>query len=178
VSTRTLMTVADFERLPDDGNEHELDEGELVVMRPPMLRHGRIQTRVARLLGNFAEERRLGEVATECGFRLSDDTVRGPDVVFLRQERMALMDLDHYSTVAPDLVVEILSPSVNARQFNRKIGQYLKSGTHTIWVLDPDSETVNVYQREGAFRMLGPDDTIDAPELLPGFSASVRSLFE
>jgi len=86
----------------------------------------------------------------DCGFRLSDDTVRGPDVVFLRQERMALADLD----------------------------RYLKSGTHTIRVLDPDSETVNVYPREGAFRMLGPDDTIDAPQLLPGFSAPVRSLFE
>ena len=165
MSTRTLMTVADFERLPDDGNRHELDERELIVMPPPMYRHGRIQARVARLLGNFVDDRALGEVATKCGFRLSDETVLGPDVVFNRRERLALIEFDH-------------SPSVNARQFNRKIGQYLKSGTHTIWVLDPDSETVNVYRREGAFRMLGPDDTIDAPELLPGFSASVRSLFE
>jgi Uma2 family endonuclease len=178
VSTRTLMTVADFERLPDDGNRHELDEGELIVMPPPMYRHGRIQARVARLLGNFVDDRALGEVATECGFRLSAETVLGPDVVFNRRERLALIDFDHYSSFAPDLVVEVVSPSANARQFNRKIGQYLKSGTHTIWVLDPDSETVNVYQREGAFRMLGPNDTIDAPELLPGFSASVRSLFE
>jgi Uma2 family endonuclease len=178
VSTRTLMTVADFERLPDDGNRHELDERELIVMPPPMYRHGRIQARVARLLGNFVDDRALGEVATKCGFRLSDETVLGPDVVFNRRERLALIEFDHYSRFAPDLVVEVVSPSVNARQFNRKIGQYLKSGTHTIWVLDPDSETVNVYRREGAFRMLGPDDTIDAPELLPGFSASVRSLFE
>jgi Uma2 family endonuclease len=98
--------------------------------------------------------------------------------VFNRRERLALIDLDHYSSFAPDLVVEILSPAVDARQFNRKIGQYLKSGTHTIWVLDPESETVSVYQREGPFRLLGPEEMIDAPDLLPGFSTSVRSLFE
>ena len=178
MSTRTLMTVADFERLSDDGNQHELDEGELIVMPPPMLRHGQIQALLAHLLRSFVKDRALGIVATECGFRLSDETVRGPDVVFIRQERIPLLDFDHYSAIAPDLVVEILSPSVNARQFNRKIGQYLKSGTHTIWVLDPDSETINVYQREGSFRMLGPTDIIDAPELLPGFSAPVRSFFE
>ncbi len=177
MSTRTLMTAAEFERLPDDGNQHELDEGELIVMPPPMLRHGQIQALLAHLLRGFVAERKLGLVATECGFRLSDETVRGPDVVFLRQERLSLLDFHHYSTAPPDLVVEILSPDVNARQFNRRIGQYLTSGVHTLWVLDPDSETVNIYQK-GGVRMLGPDDTIDAPELLPGFSALVRSLFE
>ena len=117
MSTRTLMTAAEFERLPDDGNQHELDEGELIV-------------------------------AAECGYRLSDDTVRGPDVVFTRRERLSMIDFDHYSKFAPALVIEILSPEVNARQFNRKIGQYLNSGVHTLWVLDPDSETVNIYQKD------------------------------
>jgi hypothetical protein len=80
--------------------------------------------------------------------RLSDETVRGPDVVFIRRERLAQFDFEHYSTVAPT------------------------------WVLDPESETVNIYLNEGSFRMLGPEDVIDAPDLLPGFSASVRSFFE
>ena len=177
MSTRTLMTAAEFERLPDDGNQHELDEGELIVMPPPQYRHGRIQARIAQLLANFAQKRKLGEVATECGFRLADDTIRGPDVVFTRHERLAEMDFDRYSTSAPDLVIEILSPDANARQLNRKVGQYLKSQVHTVWVLDPHSETVNVYQKD-AVKMLGPDDTIDAPDLLPGFSATVRSFFE
>jgi Uma2 family endonuclease len=170
------MTVAEFELLRDESSRHELDEGELIVTPPPMYRHGQIQARLARLLGNFVEEHTLGEVVTECGFRLSEDTVRGPDVVFNRRERLDQVDYDHYSRFAPDLVIEILSPS-DARQFNRKIGQYLKAGTHTIWVLDPDSETVSVYQKDGV-RMLGPADTIEAPELLPGFSTSVRAFFE
>ena len=171
------MTAAEFERLPDDGNQHELDEGELITMPPPMYRHGRIQLNVGRLLANFASDHQLGEAATECGFRLSEDTIRGPDVVFIRQARLSQIDPDHYSSMAPDLVVEVLSPGVNARQFNRKIGQYLRAGVHTIWVLDPDSETVSIYQKDSV-RMLGPNETINAPDLLPGFSVTVRSLFE
>ncbi len=178
MSTQTLLTVAEFERLPDDGNQHELDEGELIVMPPPMLGHGRIQIRLARTLGNFVDINALGEVLTETGFRLFADTVRAPDVSFIASKNRSRLDLKHYSELAPDLAIEILSPSDVASQWNRKIRQYLKAGSHTVWVIDPEVQTVSVYNSDGSFRMLGPDDQIDAPELLPGFSVPVHSLFE
>ena len=64
------------------------------------------------------------------------------------------------------------------RDGHRKIAQYLAAGTSVVWVLDPESVTVNVYEKLGVFRTLAADDLIDAPELLPGFSIPVRTLFE
>jgi Uma2 family endonuclease len=178
VSTRTLMTVEEFERLPDDDNQHELDEGELIVMPPPMPRHGRVQRAVAVALDQAARKAGSGMVVTECGFRLAANVVRAPDVAFIREERLTDIPWDRYCEFGPDLAVEILSPDDNAGRLQRKITQYLKAGTHTVWVLDPETVTVNVYQKPGAFRTLTADDSIDAPELLPGFSIPVRTLFE
>ena len=74
--------------------------------------------------------------------------------------------------------VEILSPDDSAARLQRKIGKYLAAGTSIVWVLDPDTVTIHVYQKPGVFRTLTADDLIDAPELLPGFSIPVRALFE
>jgi Uma2 family endonuclease len=177
VTTRTLMTVAEFEKLPDDGNLHELDEGELIVMPPPGLRHGMIQRAVAVALDQAARKAGSGIVLTECGFRLAPDVVQAPDVVFIREEQRTKIT-DRYGDFAPDLAVEILSPEDSAARLQRKIARYLAAGTSVVWVLDPDSLTVNVYQKPGVFRTLTADDRIDAPELLPGFSIPVRTLFE
>jgi Uma2 family endonuclease len=178
VTTRTLMTVAEFEKLPDDGNLHELDEGELIVMPPPRPRHGRVQRAVAVALDEAVRQAGSGIVLTECGFRLAPDVVQAPDVAFIREERTAEIAWDRYCEFGPDLAVEILSPDDNAARLQRKITKYLAAGTNTVWVLDPDSITVNVYQKPDVFRTLNADDRIDAPELLPGFSVAVRTLFE
>ena len=178
VGTRTLITVAEFEKLPDDGNLHELDEGELIVMPPPRPRHGRVQRAVAVLLDKATRDAGSGIVLTECGFRLAPDVVQAPDVAFIREERQAEIAWDRYCEFGPDLAVEILSPDDNAARLQRKIGRYLAAGTSIVWVLDPDSLTVHVYQKPDVFRTLTADDLIDAPELLPGFSILVRTLFE
>jgi Uma2 family endonuclease len=178
MGTRTLMTLAEFEKLPDDGNLHELDEGELVVMPPPRLRHGRVQRAVAVALDQAVRKAGAGTVVTECGFRLAPDVVQAPDVAFIREERLVDISWDRYGEFGPDLAVEILSPDDNAARLQRKITRYLAAGTSTVWVLDPDSVTVSVYQKSGAFRALTADDSIDLPELLPGFSIPVRTLFE
>jgi Uma2 family endonuclease len=170
--------VAEFEKLPDDGNLHELDEGELIVMPPPRPRHGRVQRAVAVLLDKATRDAGSGIVLTECGFRLAPDVVQAPDVAFIREERQAEIAWDRYCEFGPDLAVEILSPDDNAARLQRKIGRYLAAGTSIVWVLDPDSLTVHVYQKRGVFRTLTADDLIDAPELLPGFSILVRTLFE
>jgi Uma2 family endonuclease len=177
VTTRTPMTVAEFEKLPDDGNLHELDEGELIVMPPPGLRHGMVQRAVAVALDQAARKAGAGMVVTECGFRLTPEVVQAPDVAFIREERRAMIS-DRHGEFGPDLAVEILSPDDSAARLQRKIGRYLAAGTSIVWVLDPGSVTVNVYQKPGVFRTLTADDQIDAPELLPGFSIPVRTLFE
>jgi Uma2 family endonuclease len=178
MGTRTLMTVAEFEKLPDDGNLHELDEGELIVMPPPRPRHGMVQRAVAVALDQAARKADSGIVLTECGFRLAPDVVQAPDVAFIREARRPEIAWDRYCEFGPDLAVEILSPEDNAARLQRKIGRYLTAGTSIVWVLDPEAVTINVYRKTGTFRTLGADDSIDAPELLPGFSIQVRALFE
>ena len=172
------MSVAEFEKLPDDGNLHELDEGELIVMPPPRWKHGMVQAAVAEALRQGARKSNGGMVVTECGFRLGPDVIPAPDVAFVREARRADISSDRYCEFGPDLAVEILSPDDNAARLQRKINRYLAAGSSVVWVLDPDSITVTVYQKSGAFLTLTADDAIDLPELLPGFSIAVRALFE
>ena len=175
VTTRTPMTVAEFEKLPDDGNLHELDEGELIVMPPRGSRHGIAQASVLSALFRAADS---GIALGRCGFRLTQDVIYAPDAAFIRKERRTEMVPGRYCEFGPDLAVEILSPDDNAARLQRKIARYLAAGTSVVWVLDPETITVNVYQKPGAFLTLAADDSIDAPELLPGFSIPVRTLFE
>ena len=172
------MTVEEFEKLPDDCNLHELDEGELIVMPPPRPRHGMVQRAVAVALDRAVRKAGAGMVLTECGFRLAPDVVQAPDVAFIREERRPEIAWDRYCEFGPDLAVEILSPEDNAARLQRKISRYLAAGTAIVWVLDPDSVTVTAYQRHGAFRTSTADDWIEVPGLLPGFSIQVRALFE
>jgi Uma2 family endonuclease len=106
------------------------------------------------------------------------DVVQAPDVSFIREEQRAKIPRQGYCEFGPNLAVEILSPDDNAARLQRKIARYLAAGTSIVWVLDPDSVTVNVYQKSGTFRTLTTDDLIPAPELLPGFSIPVRALLE
>ncbi len=110
MASKTLLTLEQFEQLPDDGMRHELDEGELISMPSPFTLHGKVQARTTILL-DFAHQRSLGLVVTDTGFRLSHDTVRAPDVSFIRAERANGLELERRFEGAPDLAVEIISPS-------------------------------------------------------------------
>jgi Uma2 family endonuclease len=176
MATKTLLTAEQFEQLPDDGMRHELDEGELVSMPPPMGRHGKVQGKTFSVLLSFVSPRSLGEVFVETGFRLGRDTVRGPDVSFIRAERAAALDLDTRFECAPDLAVEVISPSETASDIAHKVSQYLRAGA-LVWVLYPDDSTVHVFEPSKNGRILEAEDLLEAPSLLPGFSIRVSELF-
>jgi Uma2 family endonuclease len=118
----------------------------------------------------------LGLVFTETGFRLSRDTVRGPDVSFIRAERTSGLDLKKRFEFAPDLAVEIISPSQTATEIAHKVRQYLQAGS-VVWVVYPDDRTVHVFETSKSARILEADDLLEAPSLLPGFSFRVSELF-
>jgi hypothetical protein len=117
VGTRTLITVAEFEKLPDDGNLHELDEGELIVMPPPRPRHGRVQRAVAVLLDKATRDAGSGIVLTECGFRLAPDVVQAPDVAFIREERQAEIGTANSAPIlqSKSCLPTIMRPDYNGR---------------------------------------------------------------
>jgi Uma2 family endonuclease len=176
MATKTLLTVEQFEQLPDDGLRHELDEGELIVMPSPFGQHGQIQVEMCSILRNFIRPRSLGLIFTETGYRLSRDTVRGPDISFIRAERAAALDLKKRFECAPDLAIEIISPSETATDIAHKVRQYLQAGS-AVWVVYPDDRTVHVFETSKNARVLEADDLLEAPNLLPGFSVRVNELF-
>ena len=176
MATKTLLTVEQFEQLPDDGTRHELDEGDLVVVPSPFGQHGRIQLRIGSILLSFVDSRSLGLVFTETGFRLSGDTVRGPDVSFIRAERASGLDLNKRFECAPDLAVEIISPSETAQEIAHKVRQYLRAGA-AVWIVYPDDRTVHVFETSKKARVLEADDLLEDHLLLPGFSVRVNELF-
>jgi Uma2 family endonuclease len=176
MATKTLLTVEQFEQLPDDGTRHELDEGELIVMPSPFGQHGQIQGEMCSILRNFIRPRSLGLIFVETGFRLSHDTVRGPDVSFIRAERASGLDLKKRFECAPDLAIEIISPSETATEIAHKVRQYLQAGS-AVWVVYPDDRTVHVFETSKNARVLEADDLLEAPALLSGFSIRVSELF-
>src|SRR5688572_2615564 len=132
-STHTLMTADQLAALPDDGQRHELVAGELRTMSPSGGGHGRLAARFTISLGQHVRAHHLGEVlAAETGFLLATDpdTVRAPDVAFVSSERAGpLGDVMGYWPVAPDLVVEVISPNDRYTEVKEKVATWLEHGT-------------------------------------------------
>jgi Uma2 family endonuclease len=180
MSSKTLLTASDLEQMPDDDSvQIELDEGELITMPPAGGDHGYIGSGICSDLRAFVKKHRLGRVySADTGFQLSGDTVRAPDLAFVRKERVEAIHSQGFMKGAPDLAVEILSPFDSFRQLMRKVKQYLAAGCHTVWVVHPERKRVYVFEANGTDSELGPEDMLEAPELLPGFSVKVAELFE
>lgn len=172
MASKTLLTLEQFEQLPDDGMRHELDEGELISLPPTFGTHGKIQARVVRLIPES-----LGLTLIDTGFLLNDETLRAPDVAFFRAQRASDLDLTTRIKVAPDLVVEIISPSETAANIAHKVHQYLHAGVAVIWVLYPMDRTVHVFESSKNAHVLEAGDLLEAPDLLSGFSVRVSQLF-
>jgi Uma2 family endonuclease len=181
MSTKALLTADDLARMPEPEGEPvrmELDEGELITMPPAGEEHGYCGLNIGTVLGNHVKKYKLGRVYNAgTGFRLNDTTVRAPDVAFVRKERLGVIRQGVFANGAPDLAVEVFSPSDSVRQLMRKVKQYFAAGCHTVWIVYPERREVNVLEASGADRLLREGDTIDAPELLAGFSVAVAEFF-
>src|SRR5215472_7765521 len=132
MSTKTLLTADELEHMPDDDSAQiELDEGELITMPPAGGDHGYQEIEIASILRSFVKKNKLGRVYSgDTGFRLSDHTVRSPDVAFVSAKRVPAVHSSGFCKGAPDLAIEIRSPYESRRQLMRKVKQYLVAGTH------------------------------------------------
>src|SRR5574337_656000 len=144
------MTAEDLFVIGSDDYKYELVAGTLVRMPPTGWAHGAVSVRIGRLLDEYVEAHGLGVVCgAETGFILlrRPDTVRAPDASFVRKERVpATGDPDRYWPLAPDLAVEVLSPSDRAVEVQAKLADYFAAGTRLVWVIDPRARTVVVYR--------------------------------
>lgn len=180
--TGTRMSAEDLLRLPDDGKRHELVDGEVREMAPAGGRQGSVAATLAMLLGLHVRERRLGVVlAAETGFRISQnpDTVRAPDVSFVRRERIPPGGPpEGYWDLAPDLAAEVVSPHDGAADVQSKVQTWLDSGVRLVWVLYPSTCSVMTYESAGGIRALAAGETLRAGDVVPGFEHPVDEIFE
>ena len=177
--TARLITADELERMPGDDYRYELVKGRLVRMSPPGYEHARIGTAFGMILHTHATTHRLGDVLIELGCKLESnpDTVRGPDIAFVRRERTA-KGRRGFLHGGPDLVVEVLSPSDRPSEVLEKVDEYLTHGVFVVLVVDPDDQTVTVHRRLMPATTLRENDELDLDGVLAGFRCPVRAIFE
>ncbi|HYP41871.1 MAG TPA: Uma2 family endonuclease [Chloroflexia bacterium] len=174
------MTIEEFSRLPD--SEHkELVRGEVIESMPPSKEHGRIAFVIGILLHRWVERGAGGQIGVESGFILARDPgiVRAPDVHYVSDARIAAdNEASAFWTIAPDLAVEVVSPSETAQEVRDKVREFLAAGTPLVWTVYPRTGEVIVHTADGLARTYSADDILEHPDVLPGFSCKVAELFE
>jgi Uma2 family endonuclease len=177
---KALLTAEDLWHMPRDGRRYELVKGGLVEMTPVGRRHGSIARRLGAVLGDFTDAHQLGETMVETGFCLEcqPDTVRAPDVSFLSNDRMPPEDHEGFVPGAPDLAVEVVSPSERDTDVQAKAMDYLTHNTRLVWVVRPAQRTVTVYRPDGTAQVLRETDTLEGEDVVPGFELPLEKLFD
>ena len=179
MSSPNMLTANELMRLHMPNKRTELVRGRLNVREPTGLRHGAIAGELTVRLRNFVAGRSLGiVVAAETGFKIfSDpDTVRAPDVGFIRADRVPRPLPRGYAAVAPDLAVEVLSPDDRAGEVLDKVGDWLTAGCRLVWVLDPERRIARVYRADGSESLVSIDGSLDGEDVVLGFACSIAEI--
>ncbi|MDQ3908658.1 MAG: Uma2 family endonuclease [Acidobacteriota bacterium] len=179
------MTADELLMLPSfvDGGDrrYELIKGVLKVMSPTKPLHGVICARLTVELGKFVADHDLGETfGAETGFLVETDpdTVVGADAAFVSRERLATVETwEKFFPFAPDLAVEVLSPSNTVQEIDEKVNFYFAAGSRAVWVFNPKRRTVAAYGSPFDVRILSERDTLEGGDVLPGFKLDLAKLF-
>lgn len=175
-----LLTAEEFFLLPDppDGWQQELVRGEIVTMPPLGGLHGVTCSKTSRKLGNRIDAGPGGTiVCNDTGFitERAPDSVRGPDISYWSKDRLKEVPVGYFE-IAPDMLVEVLSPSNVWKQIREKIKEYFAKGVKLVWVIAPEDRTLTIYRRPDEGRVLHETATVTGEDVLPGFSCRVSEL--
>jgi Uma2 family endonuclease len=181
LNARGPMTAEAFEIFAADNGRCELLQGRVRMMSPAGFLHGRVTWRIGQILGNHVEQNGLGVVvAAETGFLLSrdPDTVRAADVAFLSSAAMQTVgDETGFVEIAPDLVVEVRSPSAREGEIVEKTEQWLAAGTRVVINADPKSRSVTVHCVDRPAEKFAESQILSGGEVLPDWTPNVSDLF-
>ncbi|SFR01382.1 Uma2 family endonuclease [Desulfoscipio geothermicus] len=172
-------TVEDYMKL-NDGKRYELIGGELIVVPSPRPRHQRISAKILLQLGKYIENNPVGEVYSAPIDIVLDNHVVQPDILFVSNDRLDIIGELNIQG-APDLVVEILSPSTAAHDKKKKGQLYFKYGVKEYWLVDPETKFIDVFVAgEKEWRWIGAFDQEDVltTTLLPGLKISLSKIFQ
>ena len=176
-----LMSAEAFDALDAEGRLLELVEGEVREVPFAGARHGSLEGRLIHFLSNHVYQGALGDIfGSQTSFVVGrkPDSVLMPDVAFVSAARLPEEDAwDRAVQFAPDLAIEIESPSNTQAELLRKVSLYLAGGSRLVWLVRPKQQTVTVFSPDAPERTLGLSDTLDGGPLLPGFSLSLAELF-
>jgi Uma2 family endonuclease len=175
-----VVTAEALWQLPETGLRRALVRGEVRETMPPGGRHGAVAVRLAMRLQLWADDFEGGYVGVEAGYVLArnPDTVRGPDVSVVRAERIPSEGIpDGFWNLAPDLAVEVVSPSETAEEVREKVYDFLQVGTPLVWTFYPRVQEVIVQTPDGLARTYTSDMPLAFPDVLPGFTCRVADLF-
>ena len=179
---RTRLTVQDYLAIPEeDENRYELIDGELYMVPGPSWEHQSNSYNLAFTLGGFVSQNRLGIIRySPLDMYLSDEDVFQPDIVFISNERLNIIQSDGLHG-APDLVIEVLSPGTERRDLVLKRERYEMFDVREYWLTDPIAKTITVLRlRGGAFEHIGvftEGTTLETP-ILPGLRVDVGAVFD
>jgi Uma2 family endonuclease len=180
ITHKRLLTAEEFFLLPKpaDGSRQELVKGEIITMPPPGGMHGVCCSKTDRKIGNFIDSGPGGTlVCNDTGF-ITDrhpDSVRGPDISYWSKERLKEVPVG-YIEIAPDMLVEVLSPSNTSKQIRTKIKEYFAKGVRLVWVIAPEDRILTIYRTPDEGRVLHETATVTGEDVLPGFSCRVSDL--
>jgi Uma2 family endonuclease len=179
--THRTVTADELFRLPEDGYRYELVRGELRKMTPAGFDHGAIVMNLAAPLGQHVKSHGLGVVCgAETGFRIASDpdTVLAPDIGFVRRERIPASGRPSgFWPGAPDLAVEVLSPSDTVFAVDEKVTAWLTAGAAAVWILNPQRRNITIHRAAGQPRVLSEQETLDGEDVIPGFRLRVAEVF-
>lgn len=181
MSLKQLVTAEQlWEMTEKPGVRYELVRGELVEVPGAGYPHARLGRALLLLLHPFVVEHDLGEAFPDgLAYIIArePDTIRVPDVSFISKERLPEEDMEGFVPFAPDLAVEIVSPTDRAEEVYGKVREYLEAGTRTVWIFWPRYRSITAYVPGEDPRELAEDDELDGGEVLPGFRMRVAELF-
>ena len=174
------ITVAEFWEMPEDpGHRYELVDGELVDMDGAP-RHGRMTGHIYSLVNYHIVEAGLPlDAGVNTGFQMDAYTLRVPDVHVTSWERMSTYDEDAggWPQFAPDVAIEVVSPSNTPSELARKTAEYFANGTRAVWIVDPAPRTVAVRRPDGSERVFTTDAVLSGDPEIPGFECAVGDIF-
>ncbi len=178
VTQKKEWTADEFFHSPLSQN-HELIAGELVEVMSAGFIHGIITQRIGRFIGNFADENNLGEVtAAKTGFILGENTFRGADSAFISNENLKKYGYPQgFFPIAPDIAIEVVSPSNTSEEMMEKVSLYLRNGSRLVWIIYPKNRVVAVYRQNNLVSILRETDTLEGEDILPNFQLPLEKLF-
>ncbi|NJP12284.1 MAG: Uma2 family endonuclease [Leptolyngbyaceae cyanobacterium RU_5_1] len=180
VAEQKIWTDQEFMALPEDGGRYELVNGEVINIGNSGMEHGNIAAVLTFYLNGQIIPNKLGVLCdSSTAFTMKSGNKRSPDLSFVSKSRLKGVKRlpKGYFQGAPDLAVEVISPSNTFEEIHNKLVEYFESGCRLVWVINPDEQSVVVYRQPQPDKLLKITDTLDGEEIVPGFALPVAELF-